>query len=222
MKASTRTPAVLPLAALAVLGLGLPACSTTGVARTAATMSKMDELEAYVGKARRSLADTLAALDEVQNTSGTDPGPAFSRFSNGVENVRSTADAIPRRAFAMKDQAAKHDEAWLRETSAIQDPSLRQKAEERRASTMQRFEAMGAKALAVKTAYEPLIQRLRDMQVFLSNDLNPTGIAAIRVQVAGVKDEADGVDKALDALAKEIAEVRVAMSPRQTGSGRGN
>lgn len=222
MKSNTGTPAILSLAALAAFGLGLSACASTGVARTTATVSSMEDLEAFVGKARRTLTDTLAALDEVMNASGTDPAPAFARFSGGVESVRSTADAVPRRALALKSQAAKHDEAWLRETSVIQDGALRRKAEERREETMKKFVVIGDKAVAVRTAYEPVIRRCQDIQVYLSNDLNPTGISAIREQVAGVKTEAEEVDKALDALAKEVAEVRVAMSPRQTGSGRGN
>ncbi|HKB15483.1 MAG TPA: hypothetical protein VKF62_05425, partial [Planctomycetota bacterium] len=61
-----------------------------------------------------------------------------------------------------------------------------------------------------------------DVEVFLSNDLNPTGIASIREQVAGIKNDADQVDKALDALAKEIAEIRVAMSPRQLAPAQGH
>jgi len=222
MKTSTRAPAFLTLAALAALGLGLPACASTGVARLASTTSSMEDLEALVGKAKRSLAGTLAALDEVENTAGTDPRPAFSRFRGGVKDVRSTADAVPRRAIALKARAAQHHEKWLRETSAIQDESLRKLAEERRAATMKRFEGIGAKAVALKTGYEPVIRRLKDIQVFLSNDLNPTGIAASRKQVAEVKDEAEEVDQALDELAKEIAEVRVAMSSRQSGSGQGN
>jgi hypothetical protein len=185
-------------------------------------MSTMEDLEEFVGTARRSLGDTLAALDEVQNTSSTDPGPAFSRFSAKVSEVRSTADDVPRRARELRVQAAKHDEAWMRETSSIQDGALRRKAEERREESMKRFETLETKAVAAKAAYEPVIRRLQDVQVFLSNDLNPTGISAIREQVAGIKNDADEVDKALDALAKEVAEVRVAMSPRQPSPARGH
>jgi DUF2959 family protein len=222
MKASPGTPSILPLAALAALGLGLSACTATGVTRNAATTSTMEDLEEFVGKARRSLGDTLGALDEVQNTATTDPGPAFSRFGANVDEVRSTADDIPRRATALKSQAAKHDEAWLRETSSIQDGALRRKAEERREETMKKFEAIETKAFAAKASYEPVIRRLQDVLVFLSNDLNPTGISAIREQVAGIKNDADEVDKALDALAKELVEVRVAMSPRQPTPPRGH
>ncbi|MGH7152025.1 MAG: DUF2959 family protein, partial [Planctomycetota bacterium] len=158
--------------------------------------------------AKKTVDGALTSLDDVSKTASTDPRPAYQAFSRGVEQIESSAETARARSIAIKTRAKEHHDKWLEELAGIQSEDVRKSAEERRQKALASFQALDAQMAEVKTAYEPFIGLLKDIRVYLMNDLSPGGIASIKGQARQASERGREVEGKIDKLVAEIAKVR--------------
>lgn len=202
------------LTLLGAIGL-LAGCAASGVKRTASATQSMADLESYLGKAKTTIATTMTALDAVQKDAGVNPTKPFGKFTSGVANIQKMADSARERSTVMKARTKEQYDLWMEELAGIQSEDMKAMAEDRRKAAMKSFDAISQVAADVKEAYEPFINHLKDIQVYLANDLNPAGINSLSKQIAQAHKEAGAVQAELDKLIAEIAKVRAQMQAVQ-------
>src|SRR5262249_50955818 len=98
----------------------------------------------------------------------------------------------------MKTEADTVFKSWSDSASAISNPDLRKRSEERLTKTKATYaeiQAAGQKALDV---YNPMMNTLRDQVTYLGHDLNPTSLASLKGDAAKINAQAQELSKRLD------------------------
>lgn len=139
-------------------------------------------------------------------------GPWFATYREQREGVRELAMQLRDGFDKLQEARQLYINKWEGDLVAISDPQLRQQSIDRRASLRDRFGALQNDLDNTKQAFQPLLQQLSDLQVYLTNDLTATGVQQVsgRLENAGAQAEALGgklsADLAqLDGLINELA-----------------
>ena len=113
----------------------------------------------------------------------------------------------------MKSRGAAYFEQWSQDLATIQNENIRSRSETRQQEVASRFQEIASSYTEVKTAFQPFISDLRDVQRFLSTDLTPGGLAAARKIAAKATVDAVPIRASLAKLAGEFREMGVALTP---------
>ena len=102
---------------------------------------------------------------------------------------------------------------WDQESAQIQNEDIRSRSETRRNEVAARFARISAQYDDARTAFQPYMSDLRDVQKFLANDLTSGGLAAIKEPAAKATTDATAVKESLDRLSDQFKDLGASMSP---------
>ena len=156
---------------------------------------------------------TLQSMDQIEVTADTDPRKAFERFSADVAALDSAAAKAEKRGQDMKAQGEAYFAHWEEQLAQLQNPAIRQLAEDRKAKLWGAFNNIKSVAEPLKAQFDPWQSDVKDLQKYLNNDLTIAGVDAAKSQFA--KTKADGVEvgKSMDALVAELNSIAAALTP---------
>jgi chromosome segregation ATPase len=203
---------VLALAFAACFGPAGGCASDPGRTRSAGAVEGLQETRTELAATRKQVDEAIAAAAAVQSAQG-DLKPAYEKYRKEVAETESRAQNVRKRAADMQERGKEYREKWRSEMSKVDSPELKAAADARAAKLEQRYAGITAKAQAVRTAYEPFMKGLKDLQTYLSNDLTPAAVQAGRPAFDKVRTNGNTLNQKLDALAKELDEVAATMSP---------
>ncbi|BAM02946.1 DUF2959 family protein [Phycisphaera mikurensis] len=214
-----RLPVAAVMVALSAALLLLPGCGGGKSAGGAPEIANASQALTSLRVLREDLANGQGRLFTMAETlrEATAPqdlalGPWFNRYRSQREGVRDLAMSL-REGYANLQNAERvYISTWEQDLAAIADPELRQQSVDRRAALRDRFGRLGNDLDNTKQSFQPLLQQLSDLEVFLKNDLTATGVRQVRdrLEKAGSESEALGgkvsSDLAqLDSLIDELA-----------------
>ena len=156
---------------------------------------------------------TLGALNDLVERPQPDLRGQFRTFTSEVDSLDSMARRISSQAEAMKSRGAAYFEQWSQDLAAIQNEDIRSRSEARKQEVASRFQEIAASYTEVKTAFQPFMSDLRDVQRFLATDLTPGGLTAAKKFATKANAEAVSLRKSLAKLAGEFREMGVALTP---------
>ena len=167
---------------------------------------KMLQFDKALASASGQVDKTLQAMNAL--TVGGDLMSKYKTFSKEVDNLdkmSQKAKGNAEKAAATRDQ---YMQEWQKSQEQIQNPQLKASSEARRAELQPKIEAIKSNLGSARDTFTPFMQDLKDLKVFLANQLNPGGITAAsdlmaKCNEAGEKVKAD-VGKASDAV-KDLA-----------------
>lgn len=205
--------AVLVLVPLAS-GLALSGCATSkGYTRATETTARVDDLHAELDLLKIQIDTTAGALKGLVDGQDQDLRPLFTGFVKQVDKLEAGTERVEASADRMRAQGETYYTAWELELESISDPGLRKESEERRDQARERFRALVSTVKEARAAFEPYLTDLRDIQVFLNNDLNPSGVTAISDDAEKATERGEGLRVHIDEVIAELEEVTAAMSP---------
>jgi ABC-type transporter Mla subunit MlaD len=86
----------------------------------------------------------------------------------------------------------------------IQDPQLKQQAEDRRAEQRQSLEPLVGNMNDTNKSFQALMKDLTDIKTYLAQDLTPTGVASVKDIMARANGNADSVNQKLDRMGQDL------------------
>jgi hypothetical protein len=166
----------------------------------------LTQLNTEIGTLREILSRTVAALQEVKaaaNNKG-DLSKPFAAFNDGWTQLEAQTTKVRQLGIATKARAKEHWDAWQAELLKVQNPKLREKAQERYASTTKEFEKISEKVAEAKEDFAPLMADLKDINIYLKTDLSNDAVSSLSSTIWKMGDKARSVDGELADVCKQI------------------
>jgi uncharacterized phage infection (PIP) family protein YhgE len=210
----TKTSLSLQLIAVALVVASFAGCSsTTGYQKGARTGTALNNAADSIARADTQIEATLVALNDLVDRPQPDLRGQFRTFTSALDSLDSMARQISSQAESMKSRGAAYFDQWNQDLATIQNESIRSRSEERQNEVASRFQEIAANYTEVKTAFQPFMSDLRDVQRFLSTDLTPDGLDAARELVAKANQDAVPLRESIAELVGEFREMGVALTP---------
>jgi uncharacterized phage infection (PIP) family protein YhgE len=188
-------------------------CSSTGVERAEDTAESMQDSVANIEKGKTQIKKTMDSLNKVQASAGSDPRSALKEFSNNVEDIKDAAKKVRKTTDDMKDSGKDYYKTWQKQLSGMNNEQLKAISSARQAESQATYEKVVGAYNGVREAYKPFIKDLTDIQTYLSNDLTPGGISAIKPVADRAETNAAVLNDSLSALQANFSSMAAAIAP---------
>jgi len=205
------------LFAVVVTGL-LSGCATPNYDKSAGTAVALKQSSDLIAKGDVQIDVSLAALNDLLSNPQPDLRKQYDTFANSVDELSATSADVAAKTKDMKAQGAAYFAGWDQESAQIQNEDIRSRSETRRNEVAARFARISAQYDDARTAFQPYMSDLRDVQKFLSTDLTSGGLAAIKDPATKATADAVPLKELLNRLAVEFKGLGIAMSPRTPAS----
>ena len=197
------------LAAAVVLATG---CASTGNDKAASTSKSLAKSSHMIVSANALIDQTLAKLNDLVSNPNPDLRKQFDAFDSSVNDLGSKDLAVACQAKEMKAKGAEYFENWDKETAQIRNEDIRNRSEARQREVAANFARISQQYDETKTAFEPFMSDLRDVQKYLGTDLTAGGLVAIKDNAAKATREAVPVKESLARLSEEFKGLGISMS----------
>lgn len=201
-----------------ILGFILVLCTSLGLAQAYKKAEKstetMRKTREEITKAKTQKDKTMAALAQlVGQTSGNLQKP-YKKYADELKKLEKSSDKVRKLATDMRAKSQDYFKAWEKELSEIQNPDLLEKAGQRRAEAVKKFEEVNPKMQSTRDVFVSFIANLQDISSYLSADLSPGGIATISDMVKETQDQNKAVDDGIEKVMQALEEFAAEFSPQ--------
>lgn len=168
-------------------GLGLPGCSSTGIAireklGTPKREQLVDRVQETRGAQEAAKEQFTSTLDELKMLSGYEGGQleaAYSRLSSRYDRAQDRAKRVSDKIDAVDRVARALFSEWEGELKEYTTPALRAASQKELDQTRDRFgEVLGAMRRAEKKM-GPVLAAFHDQVLFLKHNLNARAVASL-------------------------------------------
>jgi len=133
-------------------------------------MALQDDVSSVVGSLN-AVKGSAKKQDELAKAHA-DLVSRFDTLQNRVETLRSNA-------VTLKATVNTHYEAWAKELTAMQNASLREKAQDRLTRSQKEFEKISAEANDAKEQLLPFVSEVKDCVIYLNADLSEQAVDSL-------------------------------------------
>ena len=158
---------------------GLTGCATTGMQRSANTGTTMQTVEREIQMAVAQIDVTAASLEALVRPGQSNIKKAFKRYSADVEKMDDLNKDLFKHVDKMSAQGKEYFEEWQTQGSNFSNPEIQTLSEQRRAEQSAVYARISEASVGVKGASKAYMSDIKEIQVYLSNDLTPKGVEAI-------------------------------------------
>ena len=211
-----KNTSILGWTALAVVAAQLLAAASA----TAAGYKLADKTGASIAEFRDEIVNikkevdaAVVALDKIITTAATDPRKAFKEFDKAVPRVDDAAKKAKKRAEDIKARGEAYFKDWEKELAGVNNPEIRQLAEERKAKLQATFGSIRGFMEPARDQFNDWLAHLKDLQKYLSNDLTVGGIDAAKELIAKSKSNGLSVQQTLDKVIAELNSIVATLTP---------
>jgi hypothetical protein len=171
----------LTFSTLLILGTSafLGGCATTGMDRSARTTNSIREVDSDIRGMMVQIDATGSSLDALVMTGKPDLKKNFDAYSDHVAKLDHDGKKTIKRMDEMKTRSKEYFAEWEKQGDTFTNAQIRELSEERRTRLANIYAQVPAAGVGIKGAYLAYLTNLKEIQMFLSNDLTPSGIEAI-------------------------------------------
>ena len=200
---------LITLATAIVLATG---CASTGNDKAASTSKSLTRSAHMIEKGNLLIDQTLTKLNALVYNPNPDLRKQFDAFNTSVNDLGATDQEVACQAKEMKAMGADYFENWDKETAHIRNENIRQRSAARQHEVAANFARISQQYDEAKTAFEPFMSDLRDVQKYLSTDLTAGGLVAVKDFAAKATRNAVPVKKSLTRISEEFKGLGISMS----------
>jgi len=215
MKPFKATP-ILSLAAMTVAAAQLftaADASAAGYKLADKTGASIAEFRDEIVNIKKEVDATMVALDKIVTTVTTDPRKAFKEFDKAVPRIDDAAKKAKKRAEDMKAKGQDYFKDWEKELAGVNNPEIRQLAEERKAKLQATFGSIKSFMEPARDQFNTWLADLKDLQKYLSNDLTIGGVDAAKELIGKTKTEGQSVQQTMDKVIAELNTIVATLTP---------
>jgi hypothetical protein len=214
MKLSNQSVAFL-FTALIIAIMSIAGCSSTGIQRSEKATTTMETMDNDIKLVVVQLDATGASLDELTKPGQSDVKRAFASCTDNISKIEKMEQAFAIHADEMKARGAEYFEEWQKEGNKYKNPQIRELSEQRRIELGEIYGRIAETSIGVKQPFKAYVSDVKEIQIYLSNDLTSKGIEAIVPISRKAVDDGDKLKSAIKNLQTAIERARAEMS--QTG-----
>jgi hypothetical protein len=159
--------------------LFLGGCATTGLDRSVRTTNSIQEVDSEMRKMIVQIDATGSSLDSLVLAPKPDLKKSFESYRDNVAKLDHEGKKTLKRVDEMKANSKEYFAEWEKQGDTFTNPEIRALSEERRSRLASIYARVPAAGVGIKGAYLAYLTDLKEIQIFLSNDLTPRGVESI-------------------------------------------
>ncbi|HEU5181809.1 MAG TPA: DUF2959 family protein [Candidatus Polarisedimenticolia bacterium] len=174
---------------------------------------RMLKFDAALTQASTQIDATLASMNALSSASGADLTAKYKDYANNVKKLESMAQkakAQSQQATAQREQYLKQ---WESSNAKIQNEQLKAASQARRDELVPKIEAIKTSLGSAKEAFGPFMQDLKDLNLYLGNNLNPQGITGASELMTKSTSAGETVKTAIAQGQAAIKDLAASISP---------
>ncbi len=192
-------------------------CQSTGMERSNATRISLETMDDDITTAVLQLDATGAALGDLIRPGQPDLKKALHAFSENVTQISSIEAKFAQHADELTARGTDYFEEWQKEGTEYNNPQIQQLSDQRRSILGGVYGRIAQQSIGVTEAFKSYASDVKEIQMFLSNDLSANGVDAIAPTSRQVISDGDSLKKAMQNVQDVIQSARAEMA--QSGSG---
>lgn len=171
----------LACCALWLLGTAtfLGGCATTGMDRSQKASNSIQNEDKEIRKLIVQIDLTGSSLDSLMMAGAPDLKKPFETYTKNLAKLDSEGKRTIKRMDDMKAQSRAYFSEWEKEGDTYTNPQIRELSDERRTNLAKVYAQVPEAGIGIKGAYHAYLTDLKEIQLYLSNDLTPKGMIAI-------------------------------------------
>jgi DNA repair ATPase RecN len=159
----------------------LNGCATTGMDRSEKTSNSIQDVDKEIRKLIVQIDVTSASLDTLINANAATPDlkKSYDSYSDNVSKLDKEGKLEMKRMDEMKSQSKEYFAEWEKQDGNYTNHEIRELSDERRTSLAAIYARVPEASVGVRGAYFDYLKDLKEIQIYLSNDLTAKGIESI-------------------------------------------
>lgn len=203
---------VIMFAAIAAVAVGIAGCSSTGIQRSEKASTSMQTMDDDIKLVSAHLDATGSSLTELTKPGQSDVKKAFELFTDNVSKMEKMEKKFAKHADQMKERGKDYFEEWQKEGSNYKNPQIQKLSEQRRIELDEIYRQIAQNSIGVKDAFKAYVSDVKELQIYLSNDLTPKGIDTIAPISKKVNNDGENLKTAIKNVQPSIDRARGAMA----------
>jgi hypothetical protein len=155
---------------------------------------------------------TNASLDELTKPGQSDAKKAFDLYTDNISKIEKMEKDFAKHADEMKARGKDYFEEWQKEDTKYKNPQIQELSEQRRTELSEIYGRIAENSIGVKDAFKAYVSDIKEIQIYLLNDLTSKGIEAIVPISKKVVDDGDNLKYAIKNVQTAIDRARAEMS----------
>jgi outer membrane murein-binding lipoprotein Lpp len=211
MKRTNQSVAFL-FTALVVAVTCISGCSSTGIQRSEKATTTMQTIDNDIRLIVVQLDATGASLDELTKVGQSDVKKAFVSCTDNISKIETMEKHFAIHADEMKDRGKDYFDEWQKEGNKYNNAQIRELSEQRRAQLGEIYAKIAENSVEVKGPFKAYVSDVKDIQIYVSNDLTSKGIESIAPITRKAVDDGEKLKSAIRNLQAAIEKARAEMS----------
>lgn len=183
-------------------------CTTTGMERSVKTSNSINDVDGEIRKMIVKIDDTATSLDAVVNPEQKHLKKSFNTFSDNLKDLDKEGSKVIKRSDEMAANSKEYFAEWEKQGDAYTNPEIRALSEERRIKLSGIYARVPAASAGIKGDYLSYLTDLKEIQIYLSNDLTPKGVESITPIAQKSVRELDSLKASLRPVITALDEIK--------------
>lgn len=190
-------------------------CASSDGGRASVAVKATDSMRAVrddLARGDKQVDKALAAIDQLE-ADGADLTPAFSSYTLAVSDLEASGDRVADRIEAMRQNREAYIQKWQQELEQVDNPDVRAALAERKAKVAANYDQIRDNGVKLRDDYRAFLKTLQEVERALALDLNPEGVAAMKVPLATARKQGAELKKSIAASRAEFDAILGRMTP---------
>lgn len=191
-------------------------CSSTGMERSEKTSTTMEAMDKDIEIVIEQLDKTGSSLEALIRPNQQDIKKSYDSFKENVSKMEDKEKDFIKHAEHMKKRGKEYFSEWEKDRDQYKNEQIQALSEQRRDELSSIYDRIAENSIGVKEAYKVYLSDIRELQMYLSNDLTSKGIEKISSVSNRIVTDGENLKFSLTNLQRAIDRARNEM----TQSGR--
>jgi hypothetical protein len=179
----------------------LTGCATTGMDRAAKTTDSMQKVEGDYLKASAQIDVTRVSLENLIKPVQSDLRKNYDAYAEDVEKMEKLGKQLDSHSEKMRARGNEYFAEW---ENSYTNPEIRELSERRRLEMREIYAKVPEASVGVRGALKSYLTDIKEIQLYLSYDLTPEGIEAIRPTAQKAVLDGDSLKEAVKPILAAI------------------
>jgi hypothetical protein len=150
-------------------------CATTGAERSVKASNSLQQEDKEIRQLMVQIDVTGSALDALMVAGAPDLKRPFDTFTRELAKLESHGKQTIKRMDDMKARNKEYFAEWEKQGDTYTNSEIRALSDERRSNLAGIYARIPEAGMGIKGAYHDYLTDLKEIQLYLSNDLTPKG-----------------------------------------------
>jgi hypothetical protein len=164
---------------LTIIVLVTVGCDSNGMQRSEKATITMRTIDEDIKLVIVQLEATGASLAELIKPDQSDVKKSFETYSDNVSKIEKLEKDFAKHAEEMKVRGADYFDEWQKEGDQYKNPKIQELSEQRRAELGEIYGRIAENSVGMDEAFKAYVSDVKEIQMYLSNDLTAKGFESI-------------------------------------------